>query len=311
MNQYGIYQVTIPLPIWNDNVHCYLAQREGKWTIIDTAMNREETRECWTRAFSEKGIDPKRDVEQILITHHHPDHYDYADELQQQTGAAVFLSEKEQLLAKNQLDDESYQSFYRAAGMPEEMIKQLRPVNRPANQAQRNLQTIEPNKQYAIGELLFEALHMPGHSDGHICFYNREEQILLSGDHLTRETIPYISFHGNGDENPLATYFSTLENMKSLPISHVLPGHGPVFSDAQERIREILYFYEERVAQILSFVKSEMTAYEVSRVLWQKELPAFEQWVLLGETIACLRYLVSKGEIRFHEEDRVHRYRKM
>ena len=125
--------------------------------------------------------------------------------------------------------------------MPEELVKQLQPVNKSANGFLNSLRPLETNALYGIGEFLFEALYMPGHSDGLICFYNREEQILLAGDHLTRETIPYISYHGYGNENPLSSYLDSLKSMQKMKISMVLPGHGPIFTDAQARITEILH----------------------------------------------------------------------
>lgn len=311
MKRYGIHQVTIPLPFWNDNVHCYLALREGKWTIIDTAMNQEETSVRWKVAFSEYGVDPQRDVERILITHHHPDHFEYARELQQQTGAEVFLSEQEQSLIYSVLDQEEFSAFYLASGMPKELVKQLKPVNKSANQFPNNMRTIETNGIYQIGELLFEAIQMPGHSDGHICFYNREEQILFSGDHLTRETIPYISYHGYGNENPLSTYLSTLKSMQLMKISMVLPGHGPIFTDAQERITELLHHYEELIGFVLQQITGEMSSYEVSNTLFPVNSSVLKQWIGLGETNAYLRYLVAKGEIGVYKDGNQFKYVKI
>ncbi|MDQ6598900.1 MBL fold metallo-hydrolase [Bacillus salipaludis] len=311
MNRYGIYQVTIPLPFWNGNVHCYLAQREGKWTIIDTAMNQEVTRESWKATFSKHGINPKHDVERILITHHHADHFEYARELQQQTGADVFLSEKEQSLALSVLDRESFTEFYLAAGMSKELVKQLQPVNKIDTSFPNNLFTIDTNRLYPIGELLFEALHMPGHSDGHICFYNREEQLLLSGDHLTKEAIPYISYHGYGDENPLSSYLATLKRIKLMKISLVLPGHGPIFTDVQERITELLHHYEERIGFVLEQITGEMNAYEVSQSLFPVDSSVFDQWIAIGETNAYLRYLASIGEISVYKKGKQFKYVRM
>ncbi|MGG2026106.1 MBL fold metallo-hydrolase [Gottfriedia sp. S16(2024)] len=308
MKGYGIYQVTIPLPFWNDNVHCYLARREGKWTIIDTAMNRNETRLAWEAAFNKYSIEPLRDVERILITHHHPDHFEYARELQQQTGANVFLSEKEQAVAQNNLDAESFSRFYLTAGMPQKLVKQLQPVNTSANRFPKNVCIIETNRLYPIGELLFEAIQMPGHSDGHICFYNSEEQILLSGDHLTRETIPYISYHGYGNKNPLSMYLETLKTMQLMEISLVLPGHGPIFMDAQERINELLHHYEERIGFVLEKITGEMSAYQVSNTLVPIGSSVLEKWIALGETNAYLSYLVAKGEIREYKDGLQNKY---
>ncbi|WP_163100223.1 MBL fold metallo-hydrolase [Peribacillus alkalitolerans] len=307
MNQFGIYQVSIPLPYWNDSVHCYLGQNEGKWTIIDTSMNNEKTRQCWEAAFSRFKINPKREVERIFITHHHPDHFEYASELQRQTGADIFINQKEQsnLIF---LEKESFSSYYLTAGMPQELVMQLHPVNHSTKKFPNNIHTFDPNVQYPIGELHFEAIQMPGHSDGHICFYNREEQILISGDHLTRETIPYISYHGYGDVNPLSTYLETLMNMLSMKISLVLPGHGPNFTDAKERIIELIHHYETRISHVLALVTGEMSAFEISNTLFPNNTTVLDQWIALGETNAYLNYLTAKGKIGVLKEHHVNKY---
>ncbi|MED0755721.1 MBL fold metallo-hydrolase [Aneurinibacillus thermoaerophilus] len=303
LKQYGVHQVTVPLPFRLNHVHCYLARVENKWTVIDTGLNREETKRTWQAAFREYGIAPE-DVGRIILTHYHPDHFGYAGGLQKWTGADVYISETAQdrgLYVWTEENFERNEQFYLAAGMPEELVRKLRENDdafyglvRPFPE---QTQIIHEGDTYRIGELTYEAIHTPGHAEGHMCFYNKEEKVLLAGDHLLKKITPNISYHGYGDPNPLRTYLASLEKIKTLEISLVVPGHGPVFTDAQERIEELLRHHEERLAFVLEQVRGEMTAYQVSQQLFSRVLTVHEQRFAIGETIAHLSYLEEKGEL--------------
>ncbi|OIK09059.1 hypothetical protein BIV60_24910 [Bacillus sp. MUM 116] len=128
---------------------------------------------------------------------------------------------------------------------------------------------------------------------------------------MTKETIPYISYHGYGDENPLSSYLATLKRIKLMKISLVLPGHGPIFTDVQERITELLHHYEERIGFVLEHITGEMNAYEVSQSLFPVDSSVFDQWIAIGETNAYLRYLASIGEISVYKKGKQFKYVRM
>ncbi|MEW9672888.1 MBL fold metallo-hydrolase [Ammoniphilus sp. 3BR4] len=312
MEQYGIHKVTIPLPFWNSDVHCYLAKSKGKWKLVDTGMNRPETRKSWENAFLEHGIDPQHDVEGILLTHHHPDHLGYAGILQEWTGAAVYLSEEERHLLQHQWTEQSFAAFYRGAGMPLEVVQELQKNEtafHPVPPPPHPIQTLREGDLIDFGELTFRVLYTPGHTAGHVCFYNEDQKVLVTGDHLTRETMPYISYHGFGDKNPLGTYIASLEKMRSLDISLVLPGHGPLFADAQERITEILNYYQKRIERVREWAKKGGTAFEVSHQLFPEQREGLDQWIAIGEANAYLHYLVEAGELKAETQGGLFRYK--
>lgn len=317
MNQYGLYQVTIPLPFRLNHVHCYAAHNEGKWSIIDTGLNRPETRQAWEAAFQEHGIAP-RSIERIILTHHHPDHFGFAGGMQEWSGADVYMSEEAEERALFSWTKENFmrnQSFYTAAGMPEEVVRQLGDNDdlfyglvRPLP---RDMKRIEEANTYRIGELVYEAIKTPGHAEGHICFYNKEEKVLLAGDHLLKKISPNISYHGHGDANPLQTYLTSLEKIRKLDIALVIPGHGPVFTDAQERIEELLQHHEERLAHMLDVMKGEMSAYAISQKLFSRVLTVHEQRFAIGETIAHLNYLEQQKKIVVCRDTPQHIYKRI
>lgn len=75
-----------------------------------------------------------------------------------------------------------------------------------------------------IGNLAIEVIHTPGHTPGGVCFYAKEQGILLSGDTLFHGTIGNLSF-------PTARpdlMWTSLDKLAKLPPQTIVyPGHGP------------------------------------------------------------------------------------
>jgi len=304
-SKFGIVQVTIPLPFRLNHIHCYLARlKERDWTIIDTGLHRQETVNTWKKAFIQYGL-KERDIKRIIVTHFHPDHFGYAGQLQEQTQASVLMGETAYQHGTRNWTVENQkrlEQLYFQAGMDEKTLKELANHDRGFFSLVRPFPKIncflQEGQRIQIGELTFTALHTPGHEEGHFCFYQPDEKILFSGDHLLKKITPNISYLGLGDKNPLATYLSSLEKLRQLEIHLVLPGHGPVFTDARERIEEIINHHQKRIQETYEAITGEMTAFQISRKLFQRELTIHEERFALGETLSHLVYLQDKGEIK-------------
>jgi len=76
----------------------------------------------------------------------------------------------------------------------------------------------------AIGNLVFEVIHTPGHTPGGVCFYEKNEGVLISGDTLFQGTIGNLSFPTS---NPDAMWQSLDKLSRLPPETKVYPGHGP------------------------------------------------------------------------------------
>lgn len=71
-----------------------------------------------------------------------------------------------------------------------------------------------------LGGRRLEALHTPGHSPGHFCFWERERGYLFTGDLVYRGTL-YANYPSTEPE----TYLASLERLSALPVHRLLPGH--------------------------------------------------------------------------------------
>ena len=76
-----------------------------------------------------------------------------------------------------------------------------------------------------FGRFSFDVLFVPGHSPGHVCFYEKAERVLLAGDTLFAGSIGRTDLPG-GDSDTLLK--NIREKLLCLPDETiVMPGHGP------------------------------------------------------------------------------------
>ena len=84
---------------------------------------------------------------------------------------------------------------------------------------------LREGEQLRIGDLVFDILHVPGHSEGSICLYEERRGLLLSGDVLFAGAFGRTDLPGGNDEQMVA---SLARLAREIPASvRVLPGHGP------------------------------------------------------------------------------------
>lgn len=82
-----------------------------------------------------------------------------------------------------------------------------------------------------LGESIIKVVHAPGHSPGHMCFFEAERGYLYTGDLVYKDMLP--AYYPSTDPQ---AYLQSLEKVSSLPVKHVLPAHRTL--DIQ---REILF----------------------------------------------------------------------
>jgi glyoxylase-like metal-dependent hydrolase (beta-lactamase superfamily II) len=79
-----------------------------------------------------------------------------------------------------------------------------------------------------------DVIATPGHSPGGICFYNAEEQILISGDTLFESSVGRTDLAGGNYQSLLR---SIKEKLCVLPDStQVYPGHGGTTTIGHEKL---------------------------------------------------------------------------
>lgn len=297
LEKLGIELVRLNLPFRLNHVNCFLSEGSNGWLIIDAGLNNAYTRNVWDEKLQDKT------VSEILITHYHPDHYGYAGGLQEKTGAQVIMTEIDDRAGKHAWTDTFIRSIrknYDKTGIPQEIADQMTSNTEEFKEAvtpyPKVTRYFNEGEMITIGKEAYEVIFTPGHSDGLVCFYNKENKVLISTDHILPKITPNISYWFHGHNNPLQAYFLSLEKILKLNVEYVIPSHGKPFHDANKRINEIITHHNDRLAETLHYLKKASTVYEVCQRLFPNQLTVHEMRFAIGETLAHLEYLKYKGE---------------
>lgn len=303
LNELKVTQITIPLPFRLDHVHCFLAEGEKGWTIIDAGLNNKTTRDLWNP------IIEKHDITDIIITHYHPDHFGYAGTLQQLTGADVWMTKVDEHAGTTYWEAESLNLLkenYNACGMEEDVAVALSsdesgfvPQVKPYPDVNHHL---EEGMKLHFGNYEYEVIFTPGHSDGLISLYNKENSVLFSTDHILPKISPNISYWFKGFSNPLEEFFNSLKKIQKLDVEYVIPSHGKPFQNANKRIVELLDHHQDRLHVIHENMKEPISVKSACQILFGN-LSIHETRFAVGETLAHLEYLLLNDQCRKFKRD--------
>ncbi|MFE8699648.1 MBL fold metallo-hydrolase [Cytobacillus sp. FJAT-54145] len=299
----GVTQVTIPLPFRLNHVHCFFAEGENGWTIIDAGLNNQTTEDIW------KPFIQKHEVKNIILTHYHPDHFGYAGTLQKLTGAEVWMTKVDEEAGKSIWEPSSLENQrknYQTCGLPEEIANELTSDEGSFQARVKPYPTVkhhlEEGMNVHFGKYEYEVIFTPGHSDGLISLFNKEKSVLFSTDHILPKISPNVSYWFRGISNPLQAFFTSLEKVKRLDAEYVIPSHGKPFQHANKRIDELLGHHQERLHKVYEFMKQPSTIYEVCNQLFQG-LNTHETRFAIGETLAHLQYLHQDQQCKKYMEN--------
>ena len=140
-------------------------------------------------------------------------------------------------------------------------------------------------------EFTLRAVHTPGHAGNHLCYLLEEERLLFSGDHIMNgSTVVITPPDGN-----MATYFASLDLVRSLGVDAIAPGHGGLIADPIAKIDEYLAHRrqrEEKVAAALAAAAGPVTVAELLPVAYddvdeaRHKIATFSLWAHLQKLVA-------------------------
>jgi glyoxylase-like metal-dependent hydrolase (beta-lactamase superfamily II) len=318
----GIHWLKLPITMPESTlayVNAYLIQGDSGYLLVDAGWNTDETFDALQKQLAEIGTDIK-DISQILVTHVHPDHYGLAGRIKQLSGAIFSLHEIEKGFIETRyinMDEllEQTAHWLDANGTPPDETAEMKDATLGIQQYVVPTYpdfTLHGGETMAVGMFTFQVLWTPGHSSGHVCLYEPEKKVLISGDHILPTITPNISRHPQSIENTLGKYLQSLNEVKQLDTELILPGHEKPFTQLRPRIDELIQHHEQRNLEILATLKGETkTAYQIAKGItwgidagWQN-LPSFHKRMAIFETLAHLELMTINGQIGKISKDSV------
>ena len=286
-------------------VNSYVLQGDEGITIIDPGPRTEETIEEWRAAWQDLRISP-RDVTQIVLTHHHPDHYGLAGYMQEITGATVFMSprayeETRLMWGPESRMHETLPDLYRRHGMPESWYSQLPGhLNGFFTQVTPapEVTFLREGELIQMGGRAWLPIETAGHAPGHLSFYHAEQQLMFCGDAVLPQISPNVSFLPGSDPQPLQSFLDSLEKLSAYEVATAYPGHRHPFDYFTERVRLLLEHHGERLLRIERLLQERpQTAFDVCTALFGTELSIHQMRFAMSETLAHLVELARQGRV--------------
>jgi len=323
----GIVRTQLPINMPGlGHVNCYVLEDERGIAVVDPGLPGPESWDFLVDRLGRAGFTVD-DVHTVVVTHSHPDHFGGAMRLRYESGADIVThetfrtmfdradlssDEDSDALDLNSPDDRAAAMERhlaeptpwggRRSGPPKEFLDRIRASG---ESFESTFATPQPTRPLVDGQTIklarreWVAMHTPGHTYDHLCLYDPEFGVVLTGDHVLPSITPHIS--GLAPEpDPLALFFASLTRMAEMTdISIALPAHGHPFEDLRGRAGAIIEHHEERL-DIIREALPELpngTVDEFMRVLFRER-----SWgeMAESETYAHLEHLRESGELAKH-----------
>lgn len=264
------------------------------------------------------------DINVVLITHGHMDHFGGLQFVRRHTDAPVGIHvldrrvlthyEERVVVASHQLRVFLNRAGLSAGKCDQLMMMYTAPKARYGSvPVQFLLDEGQPVPDADGGDLDLEVLHVPGHCPGQVCL--RVDDILLTADHVLARITPHQSPESLTLNMGLGHYLDALGKVETLDGIRVgLGGHEEPIADVAARVGEIRLSHHERLEQIVDVCRTPRTTADISRVLFGA-VRGYTVLLALEEAGAHVEYLYQRGELVAEnvselesEEDPVVRY---
>jgi glyoxylase-like metal-dependent hydrolase (beta-lactamase superfamily II) len=320
----GVHRIELPTPFAIGSVNCYLIDDEPL-TLLDAGPLHPPALAALELGMERAGR-TVAELELIVITHQHVDHFGLAAELVRRSGARVaafgplagFLAD-----FHNELDsDASFAAALLARhGYPPEALAASARSGRAVHQWCEELKIdtlLADGERIVLRDRTLEVAHRPGHSPSDLVFLDAARRVLFAGDHLLPNVSPNPLIArplegGVGDVrspmHALHAYIDSVSRTRAMDIELVLPGHGDPLRDHRALIDERRSSQLRRSARIASLLAdAERSVFEIALELWGRTALS-QPYLTMSEALGHVDLLAAEGSVEELERDELVRYR--
>src|SRR5271166_4000945 len=301
----GVFRLRLPLP-WPGVPHCNawaVTSGEG-FVLFDTGMHQVGSMENLERALAMCSLRLEGAV-LVVCTHAHSDHCGQASTIAERVGCEVWMHPSHELMTRMVEDPQAVLArrleVARQSGVPEAPLRRYAAERGKPESGFAG--PVEPDRDLVTGVTVatdlggWVAYETPGHSPSHVCLFQPERRLLISGDHLLGRISLY--FELGYSPNPVGEFLTSLDTVERLGARLCLAGHGRTFADVEAHIRGNRELVHEHLQEVQEALESEpRTAFEVVSAIYGDSLSQQNGHWLLSQVLGYLAHLESCGRVQ-------------
>ncbi len=273
--------------------------------LVDTGMHNSESMAQLEGALAMCGL-RLEEARLIVCTHAHSDHCGQAVPIAERTGSELWIHPSHELMSRLVDDPEAVLArrleVARQSGVPEEPLRRYA-ASRRENDEPGIVGPLKGDKDLLAGVTVQSDLgewvvyETPGHAPSHVCLFQPERRLLISGDHLLGRISLYFEY--GYSPNPVGEFLGSLDVVERLGARLCLAGHGRTFTDVHAHIHGNRALVEEHLYKVLQAVAgAELTAFDLVGTIYGEALSQQNGQWLLSQTLGYLTHLESTGGVR-------------
>jgi glyoxylase-like metal-dependent hydrolase (beta-lactamase superfamily II) len=301
----GAWRLRLPLP-WPGVPHCNawaLAAGDGI-VLVDTGMHEPGSLANLERALDHVNLRLEQ-VRLLVCTHAHADHYGQAKPIVERARCELWMHPNHEHMTATLEDPEALLArrieVARQSGVPEEPLRSFAEGRRARGVGIAGL--VEPARQLVDGVTVSTDLgdwtvhETPGHAPSHVCLFQPERRLLISGDHLLGRVSLYFDYGYTPD--PVGEFLRSLDKVDGLDARLCLAGHARPFADVRAHVRANQALVRARLDAVSAAIADgPLTAYEIVPRVYGEQLTQDTAGWWLSETLCYLQHLEREGSAR-------------
>lgn len=298
----GLWRLRLPLP-WPGIPHgnaWAIAAGDGI-VLVDTGIHAPGSMAHLERALAMLNL--RLDSVRLLVcTHAHSDHVGQAATIVERTGCELWLHPNHGHMSRAANDPalwlEHRLEIARQSGVPEDVLRRYSARRSSTDTGVAGF--VEPHCDLVDGVSVptdlgdWQVVETPGHAPSHVCFFQPERRLLISGDHVLGRVTLHFDFGYTPD--PAGEFLHSLEKVEDLDARLCLAGHGRTFTDVRAHIHAYRQLVARRLQAVLDMIAFEpLTGIEIVPHVFG-EAPSemmIAEW--MSETLAYLQHLEMTG----------------
>ncbi|MED3660828.1 MBL fold metallo-hydrolase [Ureibacillus terrenus] len=298
-----ITKIVIPTPYDVGDVNAFLVKGDAL-SIVDAGPKTQEAYEALEYGIKNAGY-RFDDIEQVILTHHHPDHAGWVDafpraEILGHEYIDHWMKKNEEFLRYREA---FYEMYLRKQAVPEENIQEILSIR-------RNLELYgnTPLTKYiqdgdeVPGHPGLIAYYTPGHAQSHLIFHDQKTKEVIGGDLLLEKIAsnpliePPVDLSFDRPRS-LVQYQASLRFLATLDVAKLYAGHGNEIVDVKGLVKERLQKDAHRTNQVYEILSEPKTVYEVTKALYPAVYES-QLGLTLSKTQGYLDVLVKEDRVR-------------